>query len=137
MRNLKFKKFPDIQATIGCGFTLKCIHDMIRTYRQMHHTGKYSQHSSIIWPVWLNDCVFIDELSGCGFKSSCNHLNFRFCACFKQGVPRHSGNHRVWIHYEMHMCHDKNIQSDTLHRYVLTTQLNYLACLAKWLSVCL
>ena len=103
----------------------------------MHHTDKYSQHSSIIWPVWLNGWVFVYELSGCGFKSSCNHLNFRFCACFKQGVPRHSGNHRVWIHYEMHMCHDKNIQSNTLHRYVLTTQLNYLACLAKWLSVCL
>ena len=35
-------------------FTLKCVCDMIRTYSQMHHTDKYSQHSSIIWPVWLN-----------------------------------------------------------------------------------
>ena len=23
------------------------------TYSQMNHTDKYSQHSSIIWPVWL------------------------------------------------------------------------------------
>ena len=43
----------------------------------MHHTDKYSEHSSIIWPVWLNGQVFIYELSGCGFKSSCSHLNFR------------------------------------------------------------
>ena len=44
----------DIQATIECGFTLKRVRDMIRTYSQMHRTDKYSQHSSIIWPVWLN-----------------------------------------------------------------------------------
>ena len=34
----------------------------------MHHTDKYSQHSSVIWPVWLNDWVFDYELSGCGFE---------------------------------------------------------------------
>ena len=28
---------------------------MIKTYSQMHHTDSYSQHSSIIWPVWLNE----------------------------------------------------------------------------------
>ena len=33
-----------------------------------------------------------------GFKSSCSHLNFRFCTCFEQGVPWHSGNNRVWIY---------------------------------------
>ena len=71
------KEFLDIQATIECGFTLKRVRDMIRTYNQMHHTDKYSQHSSIIWPVWLNGWVFVYELSGCGFESSCSHLNFR------------------------------------------------------------
>ena len=44
----------DIQATIKCGFTLKCVRDMTRTYSQMHRTDKYSEHSSIIWPVWPN-----------------------------------------------------------------------------------
>ena len=39
----------------------------------MHRTDKYSQHSSVIWPVWLNGCVFVYELSGCGFKSRCSH----------------------------------------------------------------
>ena len=50
----RFKEFLDIQATIECGFTLKRVRDMTRTYSQMHRTDKYSQHSSIIWPVWLN-----------------------------------------------------------------------------------
>ena len=27
------------------------------------------------------------ELSGCGFESSCSHLNLRFRVCFEQGVP--------------------------------------------------
>ena len=48
------KEFLDIQATIECGFTLKRVRDMIKTYSQMHRTDKYSQHSSIIWPAWLN-----------------------------------------------------------------------------------
>ena len=48
------KEFPDIEATIGCGFTLKRVRDMISTYSQMNRTDKHSQNSSIIWPVWLN-----------------------------------------------------------------------------------
>ena len=50
------------------------------------------------WPNWLIVWVFVYELSGCGCESSCSHLNFRFHACFEQGVPCHSGNYRVWIH---------------------------------------
>ena len=57
-----------------------------------------------------NGWVFSYELSGCRFKSSCSHLNFRFCTCFKQGVPWHSGNYRVWIHSETCTWHDKNTQ---------------------------
>ena len=30
--------------------------------------------------------IFVYELSACGFESSCSHLNFRFRACFEQGV---------------------------------------------------
>ena len=47
--------------------TLKCVRDMIRTYSQMHRRDKYSQHSSIIWLIWLNGWVFVYELSGCWF----------------------------------------------------------------------
>ena len=48
------KEFLDIQTTIECRFTLKRVPDMTRTYSQMHRTDKYSQQSSINWPVWLN-----------------------------------------------------------------------------------
>ena len=33
-------------------------------------------------------------------ESSCSHLNFIFRTCFKQEVPGHSSNYRVWIHSE-------------------------------------
>ena len=57
----------------------------------MHRTNKYSQHSSIIWPVWPNSCVLVYELSGCGFESRFYHLNLRYGAWFKLGVPWHLG----------------------------------------------
>ena len=50
---VSIKEFLAIQATIDCGFTPKRVLDMI-TYNQMHRTDNYSQHSSIIWPDWLN-----------------------------------------------------------------------------------
>ena len=47
----------------------------------MHRTDKYSEHSSIIWPVWPNGWVFVYELIGSGFEFSCSHkhgsLEFR------------------------------------------------------------
>ena len=39
-----------------------------------------------------------------------SHFTFRFCACFEEGVPWHSGNCRVWIHSRTRTWHDKNIQ---------------------------
>ena len=70
-----------LYVTIQCGFTLKLVRDMI-TYNQMRRTDKYSQHSSIIWQVWLNGWLFVYGLSGCGFESCYCHLNFRYGACF-------------------------------------------------------
>ena len=131
------KEFLAIQATAECGFTLKLVRDMIKTYNQMDRTEKYSQHSSIIWPVWPNGWVFFYEVSGCGFESRCSHLIFRYGACFEQGVNWHSGNWRVWIQSKTRTWHDKNIQSNAPDKKVLTTQLNHLASLATWLSVSL
>ena len=74
-------------------------------------TNTYSQHSSIIWSVWPNSWVFVYELDGCGFESRCSHLNFRYRACFEQGVPWHSGKYRVWIHSKIRTWHDYNMQS--------------------------
>ena len=47
---------------IECGVTLKRVCDITKTYSQMPRTDKYSQHNSIIWPVWLNGWVFVYEL---------------------------------------------------------------------------
>ena len=47
-------QFINKHTTIECGFTLKSVRDMTRTYSQMHRTDKYSQRSSMIWGVWLN-----------------------------------------------------------------------------------
>ena len=105
---LSSKEFLGIQATAECRFTLKRACDMIRTHSQMHHTDKFSQNSSILQPVWLNDCVFVYKLSGCGFESCYSHLNFRYRACFGQGVPWYSGNYRVLIHSKTRVWHDKN-----------------------------
>ena len=81
------KEFLDIPSTIECGLTLKRVRDMIRIYSQMHRADKYPKHKSIICPLSLNGWVFVYKLSDCGFQSRCSHLNFRFHACFEQGVP--------------------------------------------------
>ena len=105
------KEFLDIQATTESRIILKCVRDIILISSQMHNTDMYSQHSWIIWPVWLNGWMFVHKLSGCEFESHCCHLNFRYRACFEQGVPWHLGNYSVQIHSEMHIWYD-NIQSD-------------------------
>ena len=110
------KEFLDIEAARECGFTLKCVCDMTRAYNQIHHTDTYSEHSSIIWPVWPNGWVFLYKQSGPGFESCCSLLNFKFHACFKKGVPWYSGNYVVSFHSKMSSWHDKNIQSNALHR---------------------
>ena len=69
---------------------------MIIRYSQMHRTDKYSQHRSIISPIWLNDWVFIYEVSGCQFECRCSQLNFRYGTCFEQGVFDIQENYRVY-----------------------------------------
>ena len=54
------------KQTIEYGFTLKCLRDMTITYSQIQRTNKYSEHSSIIWAVWLHGWVFVYVLSGYG-----------------------------------------------------------------------
>ena len=95
----------------------------------------YSQHNSIIWPVWLNVRVFVCELSGYGFESRCSFLTCRCGACFKQRVPWHWSKYTILIHSETRTWLDKNIKSNAPYRKLLTTQPNHWANLAKWLSV--
>ena len=74
--------------------------------------------------IWLS-CIVSTYLYGV-FESRCSHLNFRYRACFKQEVPWHSGNYRVWIHSETNTWHNKNIQSNLPHRKLFTRQLDSL-----------
>ena len=74
-----------------CGYTLKFVRETAKIFSEMHRTDKDSQHSSIIWTVYLNGWVFVYGLSDSGFESSCCHLNFRYGAHFNKGVPWHSG----------------------------------------------
>ena len=78
------EEFLEIYVIVEFKFTLKVVRDMIRIYSQMYHTDKYSHHSSINWPVWLNAWVFAYELSACVLKSRFIILIFRFCDCFGQ-----------------------------------------------------
>ena len=73
---------------VDCMF-LSCHIHVIQSYRVWTHSEtrmwhykniqsnapyRQLQHSSIIWPVWLNGWVFVYKLIGCGFKSSCSHF---------------------------------------------------------------
>ena len=73
------KEFLDIQANYRVR-----IHSETRTWHDNKVQSnapyrQYSQHNSIIWPVWLNGWVFLYKLSSCGFESCCCHLKW-FCA---------------------------------------------------------
>ena len=66
----------------------------------------YSQHRSVIWPVWLNRWVLVYELSGSRFESRCIHLSIVVChnavlvgkwsaAC--SDIPIEANNHIFYI----------------------------------------
>ena len=93
---------------------------------------KWTQTFKHFWPVWQNGWVFIYELSGCGFESSCSHLNFRFRTCFEQGVPWHSGKYRVWIHSETHTWNDKNIQWPSIFQKTWQGRMCFYSSLPKY-----
>ena len=103
------KEILDIPSNAKDGLTLKHECVIIKAQGQMHCTDEYSQRSSILWPLSLNCC----ELSGCRFESPGSYLNSRYRACFKHGVPWHSGNYRVQIRSKTCMWHAKYMQSNT------------------------
>ena len=84
----------------------------IKTLMEVSSDCNWTQtHNHLVHKRTLDHLpVFVYELSGCGFESSCSYLNFRFRTCFAQGVRWHSYNYRVWIHPETRRWHDKNIQ---------------------------
>ena len=65
------RSFLTFRQTIECRFTLNLVRDIVKTYSQMHHTDKYSQCISIIWPVWLYGWVYVYEKGGWGIEPRC------------------------------------------------------------------
>ena len=74
--------------------------------------------------------MFLYEVCGWRYESSCSHLNLRYRVCFNQGVPWHSGNYRVWIHSETRTWYDKNIQLQYTV-YLLTISLIHFLCIVR------
>ena len=78
------------------------------------------QFQSLEHQIWLsvgpNAWVFIYELRGSGFESSCSRINLRVHACVEERTLWHWSNYRVWIHSETRTWHDKNIQSNAPYR---------------------
>ena len=72
---LRSRSSSRFRQTIEWGFTLTLVRDIITTCSQMHRTDQNSQHSSVIWPVWLNPWVFGYKVSGCGLKCRFCHLD--------------------------------------------------------------
>ena len=85
---------------------------ILRKEEKIPIVTSFSQQYSYYMQNFLipREKTFCSFKSGYVFETSCSHLNFRFCACFKQGVPWHPDNYRVWRHSEMRTWHDKNIQ---------------------------
>ena len=51
------KEFLDIQATIECGFTLKRVRDMTKSYRQSLKTQEKLEESEIIYLNGIYICI--------------------------------------------------------------------------------
>ena len=48
------------------------------TVYSYHVTYAFQSESKLYRPAWLNGGVLVCEQSGCGFESSCSHLNLDF-----------------------------------------------------------
>ena len=93
-------------------------HNHLVRKRTLNHFAKLAK--------WLT-CVVSTYLYGI-------HLNFRYRACFEEGVPWHSGNYRVYIHSEMRTWHDNNIEGLYFPGAIkiVTTMIHYCYCLLAY-----
>ena len=93
-----FPKAISLNYTLRSNYWLKEINwNWTRNHKHLVHKPTLKHLAKLAsLSKWLSVRLWTKWL---WFESSCSHLNFRFRACFEQGVPLHS-----W--------HDKNIQSD-------------------------
>ena len=103
--NQKWFKHTFQQCIVCSVFEIACSFDFQKTWRNL------LQNRELLKKVMKSYKNLAFSKVIVWFESRCSHLNFRYRVCFKQGVPWHSGNYRVWIHSETRTWHDKNIQS--------------------------
>ena len=131
---MAFHDFHTLQISVTCFLNILffsvcychvtyLFHSEYLLYSCLNVKELFTRNRRDIWSLsnnngtgWLNGWVFVYELSGRGLKSHWRHLNFKYRSCFEQGVPWHSGNYRLWIHSKTCAWHDRNIQSNALHR---------------------
>ena len=59
------KEFLEIQANIECGFTLKCVCDMLRTYSQVDLACKKKWNWFLLEEKDFNGDFISDKINGC------------------------------------------------------------------------
>lgn len=79
--------------------------------------------------------MLVYKLTGCRLDSRYNSLNFRYCACSKQGPPRISGNFWMWIYSETRTWPDNIIQLNASHNNYSQHGSIFFSILTKWSSV--
>ena len=91
------RSFLIFRQTIECRCSLNLVQDMIIIYSQMHCKDKYSEHSSVIWPVWLNGWVFLYKLSGCGCESHSFKNKLDYCLFVSHSNPENAFKHTTFF----------------------------------------
>ena len=81
--NYLYGPFDCVLLSIRTSYSIR-VHDMITTH---------DEHSSIIWPVWLNGWVFVNELSG-WVRLPLQSLKIQISRLFRARCSSHSGNYR-------------------------------------------
>ena len=96
----------------------------LKTFEQLCNCNGSRTYNN--WLVSLNGWMLLSVLSGCGYKSCCSHLTFRYRACFEQGVRWHSGNYSVLIHskgvYDMMIKRYRRMNSDNIKLFYTQVQ---------------
>ena len=74
-----------------------------------------SCHSSIIWSVWLNRWVFVNELSGCGFEFRSNQTSDVAPASSKEYYDIHAKIQAVECGFTLKLVSDMKITYSQTH----------------------
>ena len=106
-------------------------HNHLVRKRTLNHLAKLAKWLSCVVSTFLYgafDCMLLSQLDHlAGLADGGLTLSKEFLDI--------QANYRVWIHSETRTWHDNKVQSNAPYRQVLTTQLNHLASLTKWLSI--